>query len=80
MTVFSTVDNFYNYRVTSLDLSKIDKNNQKLLELRGRAVNEHNKLQNATEKNDANESDVTTATEKSPGNNNETTLRGEEFY
>ena len=80
MTVFSTVDDFYNYRVTSLDLSKIDKNNQMLLELKSRAVNEQNKLQNATGKDDANESDVTAATEKSLDNNNETTLRGEYFY
>ena len=80
MTVFSTVDNYYNYRVTSLDLCKIDKNNQMLLELRGRAVNEHNILQNAGGKDDANESDITTATEKSPVNNDETTLRGEEFF
>ena len=80
MTVFSTVDKYYNYRVTSLDLSKIDKNNQMLLELRSRAVSEQNKLRNAGGKNDANESDVTTATEKSLDNSNETALRGEEFY
>ena len=80
MTVFSTVDNYYNYRLTSLDLSKIDKNNQMLLELRSRVVNEQSKLQNAGRKDDANESDITTATEKSLDNNNETTLRGEEFY
>ena len=80
MTVFSTVDNFYNYRLTSLDLSKIDKNNQMLLKLRSRAVNEQNKLQNAGGKDDANESDVTTAIEKSLDNKNETIFRGEEFY
>ena len=51
-----------------------------LLELRGRVVNEHNKLQNAAGKDDANESDIKTATEKSLGNNDETTLRGEEFF
>ena len=50
-----------------------------LLELRSRAVNEQNKLQNTGGKDDANESDITTATEKSLDNNNETTLRGEEF-
>ena len=49
-----------------------------LLELRSRAVNEQNKLQNATRKDDA--SDITPATEKSLDNNNETTLRGEDFY
>ena len=80
MTVFSTVDNFYNYRLTSLDLSKIDKNNQMLLKLRSRAVNEQNKLQNAAGKDDANEFDVTTAIEKSLDNKNETIFRGEEFY
>ena len=80
MTVFSTVDNYYNYRLTSLDLCKIDKNNQMLLELRSRAAIQQNKLQNAAGKDDANESDITTATEKSLDNNNETTLRGQEFY
>ena len=80
LTVFSTVDNFYNYRLTSLDLCTIDKNNQMLLELRSGAVNEHNKLQNAGGKDDANESDMTTATEKSLDDNDETTLRGEEFF
>ena len=78
--VFSTFDNLYNYRLTSLDLCKIDKNNQMLLELRSRAVNEQNKLQNAARKDDANESGIKTATEKSPDNNNETTLKGKEFY
>ena len=80
MTVFSTANNYYNYFVTSLDLCEIDKNNQMLLKLRSRAVNEENKLQNAGGKDDANESDVTTATEKSLDNSNETTLRGEEFF
>ena len=79
MTVFSTVDNYYNYRLTSLDLSKIDKNNQMLLELRSRAVSEQNKLKNAAGKDDANESDFTNATKKSPDNSNETTSKAEFF-
>ena len=51
-----------------------------LLELKSRAVSEQNKLQNATEKDDANESDIKTAIEKSLDNKNETTSRGKQFY
>ena len=79
MTVLSTIDNVYNYRLTSLDLCKIDKNNETLLEFWSRSANEQNKLQDAGRKNHANESDVTTATEKTLDNDDETTLRGERF-
>ena len=79
MTVTSAIDNFYNYPLTSLDLCKIDKNNQTLLELRSRPVNEQNKLQDTGEEDDASESDITTVTEKSLDNDDETTLRGKEF-
>ena len=78
-SVLSTIDNFYNYRVTSLDLCKIDKSNQTLLQLRSRSVSEQNKLQDAGGKDEANESNDTTGTEKTLDNNDETTLRGEAF-
>ena len=54
---------------------KIDKNNQTLLELRSRSVNEQNKLQDTGEENDANEFDVKIATEKLL-DDDETNLRG----
>ena len=72
---FSTTDKFHRYLLTSLDLYKIDNNNQMLLELRSRSVNELNKLQDAGGEDDANVSDVTTATEKIL-DDDETTLRG----
>ena len=73
------IANFYNYPRTSLDLCKIDKNNQTLLELRSRSVNEQNKLQDAGGEDVGSESDITTVAEKSLDNDDETTLRGEEF-
>ena len=69
---------FYNYR-GSLDSCKIDKNNQTLLDLRKRSVNEQNKLQDAGGEDNANKSDITTATEKTLDTDDETSLRGEEF-
>ena len=69
---------FYNYR-GRLDSCKIDKNNQTLLDLRNRFVNEQNKLQDAGGEDNADESDITTATEKTLDNDDETTLRGKEF-
>ena len=68
----------YNYR-GSLDSCKIDKNNQTLLDLRNRSVNEQNKPQDTGGEDDANKSDVTAATEKTLDNGDETTLRGKEF-
>ena len=73
-----TIDNFYNLRITNLDLYKIDKDNQELLELRSQSVTEQNKLQDPGKEDNANEYDVTTATEKTL-NNDEANLRGEEF-
>ena len=78
MTVLATIDNFYNLRLTNLDLYKIDKDNQKLLKLRSRSVLEQNKLQDGGKEDNANEYDVTTATEETL-NNDEANLRGEEF-
>ena len=63
----------------NLDLCKIDKNNETLLELWSRSVKEQNKLQNVGEEDNANESDVTTATEKTLDNNDEAALRGEKL-
>ena len=77
--IFFNYLKFQRYLLTRLDLCKTDNNNQTLLELRSRSVNEQNKLQYAGGENDANESDVTTATEKSLDNDDETTLRGKEF-
>ena len=79
MIVFSTSDNFHCYLLTRLDLHKIDKNNQKLLELRSRCGNEQNKLQDAGGEDDANESDITAVTEQTLNNDDETNLRGKEF-
>ena len=79
MTVFSTIDSFYNYRFLSLDSFKIDKNNQTLSELRSRSVREQNELQEAGGEDNANESDMTATTEKTLDNDDETTLRGKEF-
>ena len=76
--MLSTIDFFYNYR-GSLDSCKIDKNNQTLLDLRNRSVSKRNKLQDASVEDNANESDITTATEKAPNTDDETTLRGKEF-
>ena len=67
------------YLLTILDLRKIDKNNQKLLELRSRSVKEQNKLQDAGGEDDENESGVTTAAEEKLHNDDETSLRGKEF-
>ena len=67
------------YVLASLDLCKIDKNNQTLLELRSRSVKEKNKLQDAGGEDDANESDITTAAEKTLQTDDQTTLRGKEF-
>ena len=50
-----------------------------LLDLRNRSVNEQNQLQDAGGEDDANESDFTTATEKTLDNDDETTLRGDKF-
>ena len=73
-------DNFYNIRLqhTNLDLHKIDKDNKKLLELRSQSLTEQNKLQDGGKEDNANEVDVTTATEETL-NNDEANLRGEEF-
>ena len=68
---------FVNYCLTSLDYFKIDKNNQTLLELRSHSVNEQKKLQDAGGEDDAKESDVTAATEKTLNTDDETTLRGD---
>ena len=65
-------------RITNLDLYKIDKDNQELLQLRSQSVTEQNKLQDPGKEDNANEYDVTTATEKTL-NNDEANLRGEEF-
>ena len=78
MNFFSTIEKFQRYLLTRLDLCKTDNNNQTLLELRSRSVNEQNKLQYIGGENDANESDVTTATEKSL-DYDEANLRGEEL-
>ena len=78
MTDLPTIDNLYNLRLTSLDLCKIDKENQKLLELRSRSVTEQNKLQDGGKVDNANEYDVTTATEKTL-DNDEANLRGKMF-
>ena len=78
MTVLATIDNFCNIRLTNLDLYKIDKYNQKLLELRSQSLTEQNKLQDVGKEDNANKYDVTTATEKTL-NNDEANLRGEEF-
>ena len=69
---------FYKYR-GSLDSCKIDNNNQTLLDLRKRSVNKQNKLQDAGAEDNANESDFTTATEKTLKTDDETTLRGTKF-
>ena len=61
-------------------MCKIEKNNQRLLELRSQSVNEQNKLQDTGDEDDANESDVTAATEKTLDNDDETTLRGEASF
>ena len=60
-------------------MCKIDKNNETLLELRSRSVNEQNKLQDVGGEDDANESDVTADTEKRLEDDDETSLRGKEF-
>ena len=78
MTVLATIDNFYNLRLTNLDICKIDKDNQKLLELRSRSVKEQNRLQDGGKEGNANEYDVTAAAEKTL-DNDESNLRGEEF-
>ena len=48
-----------------------------MLELRTQSVNEQKKLQDTGGENDANESDVTAATEKTLNTDDETTLRGD---
>ena len=73
---FCLVFRFCQLLPDNLDLCKIDKNNQTLLELRNRSVKEKNKLQDAGGEDDANESDISTATEKTLDNDEETTLRG----
>ena len=78
MTVLATIDNFYNVRLTNLDICKIDKDNQKLLELRSQSVKEQNKLKDEGKEENANEYDVTAATEKTL-DNDKSNLRGEEF-
>ena len=50
-----------------------------LMGLRSQSVYEQNKLQDTGGEDDANESDITTATEKTLNTDDETTLRGEEF-
>ena len=45
-------------RVINLDLCKIDKNNQKLVELRRKSVNEYNKLRDTTGGEDSGEYNV----------------------
>ena len=61
-------------------MCKIDKNNQTLLELRSQSVNEQNKLQDTGGEDNANESDITAVTEKTLDNDDETTLRGKDFF
>ena len=51
-----------------------------MLELRSQSVNEQNKLQDTGGEDNANESDVTAATEKTLDNDDETTLRGEASF
>ena len=48
-----------------------------MLKLRSQSVNEQNKLQDTGDEDDANECDITAATEKTLDNDDETTLRGE---
>ena len=61
-------------------MCKIDKNNKTLLELRSQSVYEQNKLQDVGGEDDANESDVTAVTKNILENDDETTLKGKDFF
>ena len=75
---WSASDNIYKNRLSSLDLCKINKNSEHLLELRSQCIEAQKKSQDTGGEVGANESDDTTATELDT--DDQSTLKGEIFW